>query len=377
MIKTSKDGVYTRQLSNGDTAYIITYRANNQFYKRKLGTKKEGWTVAKAHKERLERSKSFSKVESTITLEEAFKGYHKSIKQKSDTRNTWGRFYNHIHSEIGNLPLDSIYPNHILELKNKLSVKISPKTKKVLAPKTVDDMINLVHTIYQHYNKYSEKAITSPASSKKIDRYNPDNARRRYLTEKEIQELLYMIKHRNDFTQHRNTKATVTKELLLFTQISLSTGARLNSVLTIKKKDIDFDRGVVTITNHKSKRIYKGYFSEKICQDLQEWCGDCSDSSFIFGKRRVSKHPTVFAKRLQPILDKCFNEHVTDRRDKVVIHTLRHTFASHLATQGTPIYTIMKLLDHSTIDQTMIYAKLSPDQGQEEVKKLWINKSVG
>lgn len=372
MKKTSKEGVYTRVLSNGNIAYIITYRANNQFYKRKLGTKSDGWTVAKAYKERTERSKSFSKVESAISLEEAFKAYHKSIKQKSDTRNTWGRYYNHIHDSIGNLPLDAIHPNHILELRNQLSVKVSPKTKKVLAPKTVDDLINLVHTIYQHYNRYSDKSIASPASTKKIDRYNPDNSRRRYLTQKEIQELLYMIKHRNDFTQHRNAKATVTNELLLFVQISLSTGARLNSVLTIKKKDIDFERGVVTITNHKSKRIYKGYFPEKLCKELSEWCEDCTEGSYIFGKSRSSKHPTVFAKRLQPILDKCFNEHVTDRRDKVVIHSLRHTFASHLAIQGTPIYTIMKLLDHSTIDQTMIYAKLSPDQGMEEVHRLAI-----
>lgn len=56
MTKTSKDGVYTRKLSNGDTAYIITYRSNNQFYKRKLGTKSERWTVTKANKERLVRS---------------------------------------------------------------------------------------------------------------------------------------------------------------------------------------------------------------------------------------------------------------------------------------------------------------------------------
>lgn len=372
MKKTSKEGVYTRQLSNGNTAYIITYRANNQFYKRKLGTKSEGWTIAKAHKERLERSKSFLKVDHAISFEEAFKAYHNSIKQKSDTRNTWGRYYNHIHDSLGHLTLDAIKPVYILELRNSLTIKVSPKTKKVLAPKTVDDMINLVHTIYQHYNRYSQQPIASPASTRKVDRYNPDNARRRYLTQKEIKELLYMIKHRNDFTQKHNAKPTVTKELLLFVRISLSTGARLNSVLTIKKKDIDFERGVVTIANHKSKRIYKGYFSEKLSLELQKWCEDCTESSYIFGKSRTSKHPTVFAKRLQPILDKCFNEHVTDRRDKVVIHSLRHTFASHLAIQGTPIYTIMKLLDHSTIDQTMIYAKLSPDQGMEEVHRLSI-----
>lgn len=370
MTKTSKEGVYTRQLHNGDTAFIITYRAHNKYYKRKLGTKSEGWSIEKAYNERLERSKRFSKIESSITLEEAFKAYFQSIKHKSDAKNTWGRYYNHIHENLGHIPLDAIKSKDVLELRNNLSEKISSKTKRELAPRTVDYMIGIVHTVYQNYNKYNEKQIPSPASHEKIDRYNPDNSRRRYLTEKEIKELYYMIKHRNDFTQNSYAKPSVTKELVLFTKISLSTGARLNSVLTIRKKDIDFERGVITITNHKSHRVYKGFLIQTLCQDIKEWCNDCHENNFIFGKGAVPKHPTSFAKRLQPILDKCFNEGVTDRRDKVVIHTLRHTFGSHLAIQGTPIYTIMKLLDHRRVEQTIVYAKLSPNQGQEEVGKL-------
>lgn len=370
MTKTSKEGVYTRQLSSGDTAYIITYRANNKLYKRKLGTKREGWTVTKAYKERLERSKSFSRVESTITLEEAFKTYYKSIQHKRDSKSTWGRYYNHIHNDLGHLLLDEIKPFDVLKLRNRLSEKISTKTKRLLAPRTVDYMISIIHTVYQSYNKYNERQIVSPASYKKIDRYNPDNRRRRYLTENEIKELYYMIKHRNDFSEYGNMKNHVTKELMLFTQISLSTGARLNSVLTIRKKDIDFERGVIMIKNHKTNRTYKGYLHERICQDIYKWCKECHESVYIFGKSMRAKHPNMFAKKLQPILNKCFNENVSDRRDRVVIHTLRHTFASHLAIQGTPIYTIMKLLDHSSVDQTMIYAKLSPNQGQEEVAKL-------
>ncbi|WP_415405658.1 tyrosine-type recombinase/integrase [Sulfurovum sp. CS9] len=373
MTKTSKEGVYTRELNNGDVAYIITYRAHNKSYKRRLGTSSEGWSVLKAYQERQNRSKSFSKVETAINLEDAFEEYYRHIKNKSDTRNTKGRYYNHIHNELGDIPLNEIKPLDVLELRNKLSEKTSNKTKRILSPKTVDDMINLIHTIYQYYNKYHDVQIPSPASSQKVDRYNPDNSRRRYLTEKEIKELFFMIKHRNDFAQNRNTNPDITKELMLFTKIALSTGARLNSILTIKMKDIDFERGVVTITNHKAKRIYKGYIQQDLCIVIKKWCKDCNENTYIFGRSGKSKHPTIFAKRLQPILNKCFNEHVTDRRDKVVIHTLRHTFGSHLAIQGTPIYTIMKLLDHTTIDQTIVYAKLSPNQGQEEVIKLGIS----
>lgn len=48
--------------------------------------------MTKAYQERKNRSKPFSKVETTITLEEAFIVYYKSIEYRNDTRNTWGRY---------------------------------------------------------------------------------------------------------------------------------------------------------------------------------------------------------------------------------------------------------------------------------------------
>ncbi len=51
----------------------------------------------------------------------------------------------------------------------------------------------------------------------------------------------------------------------------------------------------------------------------------------------------------------------------MVIHTLRHTFASQLAIEETPIYTIMRLMDHTDISQTIRYAKLSSKNGSDAV----------
>ena len=51
------------------------------------------------------------------------------------------------------------------------------------------------------------------------------------------------------------------------------------------------------------------------------------------------------------------------------LHDLRHTFASHLAMEGVPIPIIQRLLEHSNIQTTMIYAHLSPDHDQVMPKK--------
>ncbi|WP_414017276.1 tyrosine-type recombinase/integrase [Aliarcobacter butzleri] len=55
----------------------------------------------------------------------------------------------------------------------------------------------------------------------------------------------------------------------------------------------------------------------------------------------------------------------------MVFHSLRHTFASHLAINGTPIFRIQKLINHKDIRMTLRYAKLSPDSGRESVKHLY------
>lgn len=54
----------------------------------------------------------------------------------------------------------------------------------------------------------------------------------------------------------------------------------------------------------------------------------------------------------------------------VGIHTLRHTFASHHAMNGTPIWLIAQWLGHSTIYTTELYAHLCPDYSKKEINKI-------
>ena len=110
---------------------------------------------------------------------------------------------------------------------------------------------------------------------------------------------------------------------------------------------------------------------------IKEHIEDKELNSYLFENKTsvgISK-PKVrdcFYDRLKPIFSKLFNSKLDsdDRKNRVVIHTLRHTFASHLAMNGAPILTIQKLMNHKDINMTLRYAKLSPENGFNEVLRL-------
>lgn len=53
-------------------------------------------------------------------------------------------------------------------------------------------------------------------------------------------------------------------------------------------------------------------------------------------------------------------------------HSLRHSFASLLASAGVPLFDIQKLLIHSNIQTTQIYSHLAPEHLRTSVERLVI-----
>lgn len=182
-----------------------------------------------------------------------------------------------------------------------------------------------------------------------------NNSRLRYLDKSDVAKLLLAVEGDN--------------ELDVFVRLSLSTGGRLMSIMNIKKKDISQNN--VTIQNFKNGKTYAGYLSDSLFPD-RKFLDGLKPNDFVIGRSAIEYSFRLIQRRLKLILDKLFNVglEVKDARNRVVVHTLRHSFASLLAISGTPIYEIMKLMNHSSIDTTMQYAKLGPDSGLSAVNNM-------
>jgi len=164
--------------------------------------------------------------------------------------------------------------------------------------------------------------------------------------------------------------------LNLFTRLALTTGSRLEGILNLQKKDIDLQNNSITLYDLKNKETYKGFLSKDVKDILTGVFPKLTANSFIISLNdqytQVSKRQVQC--RLKPILDNLFNKEleINDRKHRVVIHSLRHTFASHLTINGTPIFTVQKLMNHKDIKMTMRYAKLAPDSGLDQVQSLYL-----
>lgn len=270
--------------------------------------------------------------------------YFKTRKDTSTTAKDKNVQTNHLDPYFKDLDMDLLTREHFTNLKNE--------KLKILSPKSVNNILTLLSSILKFAYKHE---ILKNDYTLYIKKESIDNARERFLSVNEIQKLYAAIEEEQD------------DMLYLFVKIALTTGARISSILNIAIKDIDFTHNFITIKDFKNNSTYSAFLNgnvkELVIQYIQQY--DITDKLFPVWD-------TTIQKPLRKIFNRLFNHGLkpNDRKNRVVIHTLRHTFASHLAINGTPIFTIQKLMNHKDIKMTMRYSKLSPDSGRDSVAAL-------
>jgi len=151
----------------------------------------------------------------------------------------------------------------------------------------------------------------------------------------------------------------------------LNTGMRKAELENLEWDDIDFKRRKIKI---RRKEFWQPKTSEReipinhqlfdLLEKLKSKNEDGLDSRFVFPDKNGNQIKTKLRRRLIKIAKDAGIDGLTK------LHTLRHTFASHLVMNGVDLPTVKKLMGHSDIQTTMIYAHLAPDHLEKAVDRL-------
>lgn len=152
-------------------------------------------------------------------------------------------------------------------------------------------------------------------------------------------------------------------------------GLRIQEVINLKITDVDFHRQMVHIRQSKHKKDRYVPISKMALRGLSVYIQSSNPKEWLFnGKIRggqISKEGIRHAFRAA--IQK------TGIEKDVCIHTLRHSYATHLLEMGLDIVSVKNQLGHAEIQTTMMYlhiAKSNPQAGFSPLQKLYGHDSA-
>lgn len=162
-----------------------------------------------------------------------------------------------------------------------------------------------------------------------------------------------------------NVKKIINSQTNLKHKAVLSTiyscGLRISEAINLKISDIDSTSMTIKVVNSKGRSDRYVMLSENLLEILREYCSVYKPKEYLFNGQTGGKYS---ARSIQEVFQKSVNAAGINK--KVTVHTLRHSFATHLLENGTDIRLIQELLGHRQLSTTQIYTHISP----QSIKKV-------
>jgi site-specific recombinase XerD len=143
---------------------------------------------------------------------------------------------------------------------------------------------------------------------------------------------------------------TLLKQRIVLTLI-YSAGLRGQEVINLKISDVDFERKTIHIRQSKYKKDRIVPLAESMAVGLKKYLKAENPHIWLFNGKEADGRYSV--KGLSWVMRE--NLKKTSITKEVSLHSLRHSYATHLLEQGINIVTLKELLGHADITTTMIY----------------------
>ena len=273
-------------------------------------------------------------------------------KKASSVRSDEMHIANHIKPLLGRMQAADVTSADIDATKRAVKAgktakdeKRGPRSRVIV--KGGETVANRVLALMSKMFNLAEKWGVRPEGTnpcRHITRYK-ERKRERFLSEMELNNLAKVLSQvEEDGTHSPFTVAAI--RLLLFT------GSRLSEILTLKWEDVEFDRGVLQLSDSKtgSKPVFLPPAALTILNDLPRYQGN----PHVICGAKDGAHLVNLQKAWRKI-------RAMAELDDVRLHDLRHTFGGVAASSGESLPMIGRLLGHTQASTTLRYAHLAAD----------------
>jgi integrase/recombinase XerD len=206
------------------------------------------------------------------------------------------------------------------------------KTEKKYSYSSMKQIIAAISYLYK-------KVFNKPIPEVLNIKFRKPNILPIVLSAKEITKILHVTKN----IKHK------TILLLIY-----SAGLRLGELLNLRIGDIDSESMKIHVKQGKGKKDRYVMLSENVLKMLREYYKVYKPKEFII---EGLKGDMYSPKSVQSIFKAALKK--AGIKKKATVHTLRHSFATHLLDEGTDIRYIQELLGHKRLETTQIYTHVS------------------
>ncbi len=361
-----------------DRYFTIRFQQKGKRVEEGLGWTSEGWSAGKAAVELAELKKAHltgkgpvslrEKREKEIDRKEAERakkdrearelvtfGYFftntyfpvSKINKKPASYNTERSYFKKwIDPVLGKIPFKNIRPLNIEKIKKNMLI-----AKK--SPRTIEYNFAIIRQIWNMARRDGVTNTKSP--TKEVVLPKVKNERLRFLSHREADILLEELK---------------TKSIQIYnvSLLALHCGLRAGEIFNLTWGNVDLERELINVDG-KGEKTRPAFMTDKVRAMLEDLEYGAHDAP-VFIDRNGRKIKIVSSTFQRTVTELGFNKGITDRRQKVVFHTLRHTFASWLAEEGTDLYVIQKLMGHASFAMVERYSHLGETRLHKAVKRL-------
>ena len=140
-----------------------------------------------------------------------------------------------------------------------------------------------------------------------------------------------------------------------------SAGLRVSEITHLKITDIDSKAMRIKVTAGKGCKDRYTILSQQVLLELRAYYLIYKPKEYLFNGQRPGS--AISVRNIQHLVQKALI-HLGLGAKNYTVHTLRHSFATHLVDNGTDLHTVKELLGHSSLQTTLTYLHLTTSRTQ-------------